>query len=412
MNLGSLQSSFFRQDTDAVNVTVTPSLRHTGLTVAPSDDGDVGHGCLVVDRRFDPQDNPENIVSKQAYFWFSTISLAGVIPLLFLVGVPGNILSAAVFYRQGLRERINLCVFCLSLADLVVVSVTFCLAVEKTYRSLVGSINFFIRYFLGLTGFTWVSMFLSAVIAAERCFCVVSPLRAQRMLSTRTLAVVITSISLLLMTGMLTIAGPKHTEACVFNLQTNTTSFIFYVTEYYIENKKILDILDIFVFATALVPLFVITVIITTIITAVKLRSALEWRQKSSTPHTSSESHMVAITRMLVATSVLFVTCTSPILIVQMAIFYVHKLESGGRYHNLRTLLWNVIDLLRCVNSSLNFFVYYRMGSRFRLTLKQLLPCGRKDLEVSRSYVVDSTKTSELTRQSVFSVQTKNVALK
>ena len=31
----------------------------------------------------------------------------------------------------------------------------------------------------------------------------------------------------------------------------------------------------------------------------------------------------------------------------------------------------------RCLNSSLNFFVYYRMGSRFRQALWTLLPCSR-----------------------------------
>ena len=75
-------------------------------------------------------------------------------------------------------------------------------------------------------------MFLSVVIASERCFCVVSPLRAQRMLSTRTMAVFIVTTSAVLLAGMLVIAGPKHTMACVFDPKTNATSQIVYVTEY------------------------------------------------------------------------------------------------------------------------------------------------------------------------------------
>ncbi|KAL8589841.1 hypothetical protein ACOMHN_020844 [Nucella lapillus] len=389
------------QDTDIAAITVTPSLRHSWSSEASSFDGKTEHGCMVVEQNFNPMDNTDSIISKETYFQILKIIHIGVIPLLFLVGVPGNILSAAVFYRQGLRERINLCVFCLALVDLVVVIATFCLTTEKAYQTFVGPSSFFITHFVGLKGFNWVSMFLSAVIAAERCFCVVSPLRAQRMLSTRTLAVVITSISLLLLTGMLTIAGPKHTEACVFDPQTNTTSFIIYVTDYYLQNKKILDIFDIFVYALTLPSVFLAIVIVTTIITTAKLRSVLRWRQQSSSASgvqtsSTSESQMVALTWMLVAASVLFVLCTSPVLFVQMSTFFVKELTAGGKYHILWLLSWSFIDLFQSINCSLNFFIYYQMGSRFRQTLKELL--GSKGTDVGLSH---SDRVSEVSKQRV-----------
>ncbi|KAL8589839.1 hypothetical protein ACOMHN_020842 [Nucella lapillus] len=247
-------------------------------------------------------------------------------------------------------------------------------------------------------------MFLSAVIAAERCFCVVSPLRAQHMLSTRTLAVIITFISLLLLTGMLVIVGPKHTEACVFDPQTNTTSLILYVTDYYKENKKILDNFDIFVYALTLPSVFLAIVIVTTIITTAKLRSALRWRQQSSSASgvqtsSTSETQMVALTWMLVATSVLFVLCTSPVLFVQMSIFFVKELTAGGKYHILWTLSWSLISLFRCINCSLNFFVYYSMGSRFCQTLKQLFRGKETDNITSHS-----DRVSEASKQRVSSL--------
>ncbi|XP_076442730.1 galanin receptor 2a-like [Babylonia areolata] len=374
------------------NATVASS----SLPGASSREGQPGQGCLVLEQKVNPENNMD-IVTKETHLWISAIILAGVVPLLFLVGVPGNILSAAVFYKQGLRERINLCIFCLALVDLIVLSVTFFLLAEKVYRLFVGPSNFFIRYFVGLTSFTWVSMFLSAVIAAERCFCVVSPLRAQRMLSTRTLAVIITTISLLLLAGMMAIAGPKHTEACLFDPQTNRTSLIIYVTEYYLKNKKTLDIIDTFVYATALPATIFLIIIVTTIVTAIKLQSAVNWRQQSSSasgiqPTGSSDKHMVVLTRMLIATSVLFIVCTFPTLVFQVTIFLVPELMNAGRYRNLRDVFWNVIMMFRCVNSSLNFFVYYYMGSRFRQTLKQLLSC--KIVNVALSYPVDSISKS------------------
>jgi hypothetical protein len=76
-----------------------------------------------------------------------------LIPLLCLLGVPGNVLSAAVFCRLGLKERINLCVFCLALADLLVIVITFLLTVEQVYRDFVGPASFFITYCVGQCNF-------------------------------------------------------------------------------------------------------------------------------------------------------------------------------------------------------------------------------------------------------------------
>lgn len=61
---------------------------------------------------------------------------ATITPVLFLFGFPANILNAAVFYRQGLRERINMCLFVLALADLVALTAQFFLNFEQMYRTL------------------------------------------------------------------------------------------------------------------------------------------------------------------------------------------------------------------------------------------------------------------------------------
>ena len=98
--------------------------------------------------------------------------------------------------------------------------------------------------------------------------------------------------------------------------------------------------------------------------------------------HTSQNKNKIsakeaALTKMLVATSILFIVCLVPILMVQIATFLVKDLNYDGRYHNLTSVLWQCINTFRCLNSSLNFFIYFRMGSKFRETLRELvsLPC-------------------------------------
>ena len=75
-------------------------------------------GCRIL--KFDgfvPWDNPDNLVTLEVEAFAERLKGAIVLPLLFLIGGPANVINMAVFYKQGLRERINLCLFALSLAD-------------------------------------------------------------------------------------------------------------------------------------------------------------------------------------------------------------------------------------------------------------------------------------------------------
>ncbi|PVD26182.1 hypothetical protein C0Q70_13851 [Pomacea canaliculata] len=173
------------------------------------------------------------VISNEVCLWIIGVITVGLQPLMFLFGFPGNILCAAVFYKLGLRERINLCVFALALTDLVTITVTFCVGVEKALRDLLGvELNFFIQYFAGPTDFLWSSMFVSTTIACERCFCVVSPFKAQRYIKTSTTAVIITVATVVLVGGMCAIAGPKHKAVTVYDLATNSTRSVIYVTRW------------------------------------------------------------------------------------------------------------------------------------------------------------------------------------
>ena len=116
---------------DVINATSTPS---TSITTGDNDifyanatefipanpsiaRHNISH-CKTL--RFDdfvPWDNPDNLVSLEAEAFAERLKGAIVLPLLFLIGGPANFINMAVFYKQGLRERINLCLFALSLAD-------------------------------------------------------------------------------------------------------------------------------------------------------------------------------------------------------------------------------------------------------------------------------------------------------
>ena len=140
---------------------------------------------------FIPCDNAENLVDKATREEVEGLLLMTVLPSLELFGVTTNVINCMVFVRQGLRDRINLCLFSLALAD-------------TSFLLFMFSARFF--PFLGLfdrdLGEFWSEKFLSTVlgpmlgtlnisnlmtmiISVERCICVVSPFTAKRFLKTR-----------------------------------------------------------------------------------------------------------------------------------------------------------------------------------------------------------------------------------
>ena len=66
---------------------------------------------------FIPCDNAENLVDKATREEVEGLLLMTVLPSLEFFGVTTNVINCMVFVRQGLRDRINLCLFSLALAD-------------------------------------------------------------------------------------------------------------------------------------------------------------------------------------------------------------------------------------------------------------------------------------------------------
>ena len=136
-----------------------------------------------------------------------------------------------------------------------------------------------------------------------------------------------------------------------------------------------MDIILRLVYSTVLTTLFFTTIVVTTTITAVKLRRVVQWRQMSTSSASASMTSCVkeiALTKTLVATSVLFIVCLAPTIMVQMASFVEPEFYFTGRYFNLASALQIVMVFFRASNSSFNFFIYYNMSTRYRQTLRDI----------------------------------------
>ncbi|XP_076470818.1 uncharacterized protein LOC143300775 [Babylonia areolata] len=296
-----------------------------------------------------------------------------------------------VFYKHGLKERINACLFTLSLVDLMCVSVAFVYSSDVTYMFVIGkggelglSAQFLMRNFLtGLAGMMSASQMVYCVITLERCLCITRPLLVKSFMSTRTTVVVLWTMVLFITGFTLFMAGIQYRALCVFDPTHDSVSYINYPTHFYFRHKLILDSIY-----SSLMGLFIpafsfICVTVCTVVTATELKKLTQWRESSSSAPTAVTSRDIAITRIVIGTSVLFLVCMVPSILMRFSFLLIPDLALGGRYDNLAWVIRRFYQLSVVINSTFNFFVYYNYGSKFRETTHQLFSycCQRVGVE-------------------------------
>ena len=342
-------------------------------------------GCLVIPFfLFFPWSHPEDLVSRQTQQDFNKFLNVYILTALFLVSVPTNMLNMAVFWRHGLRERINLCLFSLAFADFVVVASHFEWKLDGLYSEISGTpyklvvmkvnINNMIH---SLAAFVYISGFLSTLIAFERCLCVLIPLKAQHVMHTKTTALIVVTGHVLIYAAHYIVAM-RWRVVCMFYPLTNQTVDALYSSQFYLDNETLVNMFDGIIFGLLLPGVYVVGVVVSTVVTVVRLRRMTEWRQRSSTTSATTTSGSgsatkdVTLTRMLIGTSVVFVTCTAPHLVIRGILTFEPELSPSGKYYNTYCLLVNVQQLCVYINSSVNFFVYYVFGSKFRHSVQSM----------------------------------------
>ena len=75
--------------------------------------------------------------------------------------------------------------------------------------------------------------------------------------------------------------------------------------------QEFINYLDSMVYGVGLPGVVMVVVVVTTVVTTLRLRKAAAWRSESSSGALSSRE--VALTKMLVGNSILFIICVSPI---------------------------------------------------------------------------------------------------
>ena len=227
-----------------------------------------------------------------------------------------------------------------------------------------------------------MSGFLSTLIAFERCLCVVSPLKAQSVIQTKTAAVIIATGGAVIMAGAYFIVS-RYRVLCVFNPSTGKTGHSVYYSEFYLNNRELVDTFVGIVYGIGLPGVCTFSISICTIITVFKLRRMAEWREQSSSSGSLSRGMSAVkdatLTCMLVGTSCVFVACITPFFLFYVSVPFVPELRLGGAYDNTFRVVISTLQTASFINSSVNFFVYYYFGTKYRQTVRSMF-CGRRKI--------------------------------
>ncbi|KAL8612506.1 hypothetical protein ACOMHN_053760 [Nucella lapillus] len=288
---------------------------------------------------FKPWENPENLMDFATLQTVETIINVACVPFVVLVGVIGNVTNMIVFAKQGLRDRINVCLFSLALADcgyLVALFIYKSFSLLSLFSTSLGdfwkvqSLNTILGVFWG---FSTVSVLLTLLVSAERCLCVVSPLRAKQLLKTKVLVIIIVFIFFLILSSSL-IFNAKFTVTTKEDEATNTTVYIAVLSDFYLRNKIVVDVIFYNILIITIPCCSFIVVVICTSATVFFLKRAASWKQMSANVSDAVDKKETAVTKMLLLVCYGFVFFMTPTVLNAFFVQFIPGWDPLGRYFN------------------------------------------------------------------------------
>ncbi|KAL8583377.1 hypothetical protein ACOMHN_035359 [Nucella lapillus] len=338
---------------------------------SPSIQNDVGSAVTELRRHVPTASGVASIITNEDHAISERVIACGFLTVLGLLGLPANILNMVIFFRQGLRDKMNLCLFTLAFVDFMYllcmfISTLYCPAAFLADSFWEQILKWYPRTYIinFMYAFWYSSGMLTAIIATERCICVAMPMKSATIFSTKSMACMIFGAIIIINLLCLTYA----LQHVIIWESDGAGKAVVVVgdTAFYRQHKLVFlivrsTILPSISFLTYFVVLFV------TLVTVRKLKTALDWRQKTSS--NVIDKRQIALVKTLIAISCVYITCNAPKLSLAIVRFLVDEFSTSGKYRNLFFVTHRAGHALLMVNSSVNVFIYYKQSSRYRKEL-------------------------------------------
>ncbi|XP_077980112.1 somatostatin receptor type 2-like [Glandiceps talaboti] len=304
--------------------------------------------------------------------------------IIFIVGVPGNLLTIYVIARKGrVKTTTNVYILSLACADLVFVLCSPFYAVEiLNTENHFGVVWCKVRDVLDVCTML-ASVYTLTVMSIDRFFAVVFPIQS---LGYRSDAVA-RMINILIWVSSFAVALPNM----IYNVQVSfffNDELIFFCVKRMSERAARAHVTTIFVLAFP-IPFLVITFCYFSMI--ISLLSSKTGNMLTESDESKLSKRRVA--RMVFVIVTAFFVCWLPFWILKMLQF--HDIVIKDKILNYVVEVFFIA--LTYVNSSINPLLYTFLSGNFRKNIKKVFKCCYK--KVSPSQTVASTNSSSLTNQ-------------
>ncbi|KAK3772873.1 hypothetical protein RRG08_024058 [Elysia crispata] len=306
-----------------------------------------------------------------------------------LLGIVTNVLNIAVFTRMGLHETTTISMLALAVSDLICCILTswVVLCYIPAFRDLpsLPFISTEVATALGGSFKVYVTRtggMLTALITVERCLCVVAPLKVKRIITlsvTRAIVIVVFAITVLpsfayvfwdILTWKFyphlnkTLIGVVHNDQPVVTLVNQINGFVCGFGYLFISSLII----------------FVCTIfLITVLLRSHKWRGNFNSQDKSTDQKSAGSTKEIKLIRMVTAIATIFILGMLPGMSVLCGTAILpEKFSLRGPFAPFYVFCTSLATITEATNSSINFFVYFTMGTKFKSTFHRFIGLEKK----------------------------------
>lgn len=307
---------------------------------------------------------------RQIYEVVNYVFISGVVALF---GIATNIINIIVFYKQGFNSTVNISFFSLAVSDMLglIFILWFGVCVNPLFiNSDIDMMATEILYlgagmphicFARITG--WITVF----VTAERCLCIVIPLKIKQIVTPKRTTAIILAIYICITATFLPEYATAYHGWKFYESRNRTLLGLCFTSDHYKVDGLA------YLLYSALGSASFVAVIILTFILVIQLNRTSKWRMKATGSEQTTKDKK-AMTLVVMISTVLIV-CYTPGVIVSMVSSIVTDFMMFGAYVNAFMVTWSFVFVMETVNSSINIFFYYTMSMKYRETFRMTLAC-------------------------------------
>ncbi|CAL1541135.1 unnamed protein product, partial [Lymnaea stagnalis] len=297
------------------------------------------------------------------------------------------------FFVTGFQDSVNISLLALAIADLCCVTLSLWSSICSVFLRVQPRDFIFELYSLLIMTanlprviFSRVTCWITALIALERCICVTLPFRVKVVFTPRTTLATTVAVFLVTLAGHLSIYEARYWTARLDRSSNATKYYMVIFSSGWTSHLTSLLFL-------ALPIINILTVMICTLVLTVSLSASSKWRESATTSNCPGAQYFdsnpakskqikrerngykgkpknlnkeMRVSKMILILTLIFIACNLPSNMLIATRNMVPAFQEIGKLQNLFRATHIFAFLLETINSSVNIFVYYRMGSKFK----------------------------------------------